>query len=45
MSVLDLMLLPFELILVGAAAWCAIVLVPNVIEDIVEVLKNEHWQD
>jgi hypothetical protein len=35
-SALDLMLLPFELILLGTAGWCAIVLVPAAIGDIVE---------
>ncbi len=44
MSTLDLMLLPFELILIGATAWCAIVLVPTLIGDIIEVMTNEHWQ-
>ena len=45
MSIFDLMLLPFELILLGAAVWCATVLVTTLIGDISEMITNEPWQD
>jgi hypothetical protein len=44
MSTLDLMLLPFELILVGATAWCAIVLVSMLTKDIIEAMRTKHLQ-
>lgn len=38
MSILDFMLLPFELILLGTAAWSAVMLVTLVISDLIEVM-------
>ncbi|MGA7324583.1 MAG: hypothetical protein WBX25_08910 [Rhodomicrobium sp.] len=42
MTNLDLMLLPFELILLGTAAWITVMLVNLAISDFSEVMTSEH---
>ena len=43
MSVLDFLLLPFEFIIVGSLAWCAVMLTRVAVGDIVEAMTRKRF--